>query len=234
MEFVNDDKSNIIGISTTSGDTLFNNLDNPFYHNGTNNDICNTFQTSSKSATDLEANKRDDDKNTNLNVNIYRFKFTNEFTAELYKFSKIHQYDHRKDFKEAWEKWMEENDDIVDEEVRRLDNLGYEGDILDKMFKSARYYFRKKSTEKKEPSKRRIYVGSQKELLDAMDEHIKSNISTGDFKPSDGFDEFCKENVGLLKEQVNQLVRSGITDSNEVKSKIKKTYKNRYFLFISK
>ena len=172
--------------------------------------------------------------NIDDSINIYRYKFTNEFTIELYKFSKVHQYDHRKDFKEAWEIWIDENSNLVDDEVRRLTNLGYNGDILNKMFKSARYYFRKKSTEKKEPAKRRTYVGSQKDLLEAMDDHIKSNISSGEFKPADGFDEFCKQNVDILKDQVNQLIRSGITDSNEIKSKIKKTYKNRYFLIISK
>ena len=94
---------------------------------------------------------------------------------DLNKFAKIHQYDHRKDFKEAWEIWVEENDDIVQEEVDRLNNLGYDGDILDKMFKSARYYFRKKSTEKKVPQKRRSYVGIQSALLEAMDKHIIDN-----------------------------------------------------------
>lgn len=182
---------------------------------------------------DIERNETNE-TNIDDNINIYRYKFTNEFTNELYKFSKIHQYDHRKDFKEAWEIWIDDNSNLVDGEVRRLTNLGYNGDILDKMFKSARYYFRKKSTEKKEPVKRRIYVGSQKDLLEAMDNHIKTNISSGEFKPADGFDEFCKQNVDILKDQVNQLIRSGITDSNEIKSKIKKTYKNRYFLIISK
>ena len=111
------------------------------------------------------------------NVSIYRYKFTDDFTQELYKFSKIHQYDHRKDFKDAWQIWTEENENLVDGEVRRLTNLGYDGDVLDKMFKSARYYFRKKDTDKKEPQKRRVYVGVQKELLEAMDEHIISNIN---------------------------------------------------------
>jgi hypothetical protein len=168
----------------------------------------------------------------NANINIYRFKFTDDFTSELFKFSKIHQYDHRKDFKEAWNLWMEENDGIVSEEVRRLTNVGYSGDILDKMFKSARYYFRKKSTEKKAPAERRIYVGVQKDLLEAMDMHIKSKINDDNYKPSEGFDEFCKENIDLLKEEVNFLCRNGLTDSEEIKRKIKKTYKNRYFLFI--
>jgi hypothetical protein len=85
---------------------------------------------------------------------------------ELFKFSKIHQYDHRKDFKEAWEIWTENNDELIEDEIRRLNNFGYDGDVVDKMFKSARYYFRKKSTEKKEPRKRRSYVGIQSELLE--------------------------------------------------------------------
>ncbi len=181
-----------------------------------------------------DSNEPTSEKINDINVNIYRYKFTNEFTNELYKFSKIHQYDHRKDFKEAWEIWTEDNSELVDEEVNRLLSLGYDGDILDKMFKSARYYFRKKSTEKKEPTKRRIYVGSQKELLEAMDQHINSNIASGEFKPSDGFDEFCKQNVDILKEQIGILCRAGITDTNEVKYKIKKTYKNRYFLITNK
>jgi hypothetical protein len=195
--------------------------------NSLHNDTSNTIQIS---LTTLEERK----DNMNNIINIYRYKFTNEFTDELYKFSKIHQYDHRKDFKEAWEIWMEDNSLLLDEEVRRLSNLGYEGDIIDKMFKSARYYFRKKSTEKKEPSKRRMYVGSQKELLEEMDEHIKKRFHLGDCKPSDGFDDFCKVNVELLKEQVSSLLRSGITDSNEIKAKIKKTYKNRYFMITNR
>lgn len=172
--------------------------------------------------------------NNDINKNIYRYKFTDDFTSELFKFSKVHQYDHRKDFKEAWEIWMEDNDDIVNNEVRRLTNVGYDGDIIDKMFKSARYYFRKKSTEKKAPSERRDYVGTQKDMLDAMDSHIKSKINDSNYKPSDGFDEFCKSNLDLLKEEVSNLCKNGFTDSNEIKQKIKKTYKNRYFLIISK
>ena len=233
MEILNNVTSNFTGIvgSHPSSDFI-DCIDN----NRADMDIRDSLHTTELYSINLDENKRDVIKNDNdiINVNIYRFKFTNDFTNELYKFSKIHQYDHRKDFKEAWEKWVEENVDIIEEEVRRLTSLGYQGDILDKMFKSARYYFRKKSTEKKEPVKRRLYIGSQKDLLESMDEHIKSNIFTGEFKPSIGFEEFCKENVDIIKEQINILVQAGFTDSNEIKAKIKKTYKNRYFLIISK
>jgi hypothetical protein len=178
--------------------------------------------------------RKDELENDEFNVNIFRYKFSEDFTKPLYQFSKIHQYDHRKDFKEAWNIWIEENEDLVNKEVRRLTELDYKGDVLDKMFKSARYYFRKKSTEKKEPQKRRVYVGIQSELLVAMDKHINANKRNNNYKPSTGFDEFCKEYIEILKVEVTSLCKSGITDSEEIKNKIKKTYKNRYFMSISK
>ena len=195
------------------------------------NDRCNTISNTERS--EIDDDKIDKFEN-DVNINIYRYKFTDEFTSELFRFSKVHQYDHRKDFKEAWNSWLEENDCIVTVEKRRLTNLGYDGNIDDKMFKSARYYFRKKGTEKKAPMERRVYIGVQKDLLDAMDNHIKSAINSKDFKPSEGFDDFCKKNIDLLKREVNVLCQNGVADSNEIKKKIKKTYKNRYFLFISK
>lgn len=171
-----------------------------------------------------------------INKSIYRYEFTDECTLELFRFSKVHQYDHRKDFKEAWEIWMENNEDIVTSEVIRLTKLGYNGDIIDKMFKSARYYFRKKSTVKKEPLERRNYVGIQKDMLDAMDFHIKTkmNDSNYNYKPSDGFDDFCKNNLDILKKEISKLCNDGFTNSTEIKQKIKKTYKNRHYLLVSK
>jgi hypothetical protein len=167
-----------------------------------------------------------------INIQIYRYKFTDEFMNELYVFSKVHQYDHRKVFKEAWELWLEENNNIIISEVKRLTELGYDGNIIEKMFKSARYYFRKKSTEKKELTERRIYVGVQKALLESMDKYIISSVIKENYKPSESFNEFCKDHVELLKDQVHLLCKNGFRNSNEIKNKIKKTYKNRYFLLL--
>jgi len=174
-----------------------------------------------------------DDREDNINVSIYRYKFTQNFMDELYKFSKIHQYDDRVSFKEAWEHWVEESEELVEGETLRLEDLGYEGDVLDKMFKSARYYFRKKSTTKPEPKERRKYIGVQKDLLDAMDTHIKTGINSDEYKPSDGFNHFCINNIDVLKAEIDRLLENNI-DSDEIMKKIKKTYKNRYFIKISK
>ena len=219
------------GNNTGMCDTSVIDIDNYCHNIRTNVDRHDTFCSTIE---DTNFNERKNTNDNNINVNIYRFKFNENFTDELYKFSKIHQYDHRKDFKEAWEIWIEERDDIISEEVRRLSNLGYDGDILDKMYKSARYYFRKKSTEKKAPQKRRAYQSVQKDLLESMDEHIKSHVNDENYKPSDGFDSFCKENKDLLQEEVAILCKNGFTDSEKIKQKIKKTYKNRYFILIKK
>jgi len=168
----------------------------------------------------------------NIIIHTYRYKFTETFMTKLYTFSKIHQYDHRKVFKEAWEIWVEENDNIVKDEINRLKTLGYCGDILDKMYKSSRYYFRKKRTEKKELKERREYMAVQKELLNAMDEDIKLSLNNENYKPSEGFVYFCKNHIELLKEQINIFCKNGFANSKEIKEKIKKTYKNRYFLII--
>ena len=174
------------------------------------------------------------DNELSLPSTIFRFKFTEEFMEELHNFSKIHQYDHRKDFKDAWVKWTEENQDIIAKEVDRLVAMGYpnEDDIVDdKMFKSARYYFRKKSAVKPEPKQRRQYIGVDHELLENMDIHIRTNIYNDDYKPKTAFIMFCKEYDTILRQTIEQM---SISDAKMIQEKIKKTYKNRYFMLTNK
>ena len=82
------------------------------------------------------------------------------------------------------------NKQEIDKESARLVALGYEGNIKEKMYKSARYYFRKKSEEKKEPAKSREYKAIDREIIDSMDIHIQRNITTDDYSPANGFDKF--------------------------------------------
>jgi hypothetical protein len=175
-----------------------------------------------------------EEKNTKLNAPIFRFKFTEEFMEDLYKFAKIHQYDHRKDFKEAWQIWLEENEDIVQEEADRMHYLRYDGDVLDKMFKSARYYFRKKSPIKAEPKQRRQYISVSHELLEAMDMHIRTNIGSNDYQPKTGFIDFYEVNKRLIMQTFKSFFEQNIKDSEFIQTKLKKTYKNRYFMLTNK
>lgn len=167
-----------------------------------------------------------------MSPTIFRFKFEDQTIEALHYFAKVHQYDDRHAFKEAWEKWCDENMDIIRTETNRLTSLEYDGDVVDKMFKSVRYYYRKKSDMKSVTQKRKTYVGVTSTLIDAMNQHIMVNITNKKFKPSNGFDEFCMEQRTILQEEVNSLFQSGVQDPDDIKEKIKKTYKNRYFMII--
>jgi len=182
--------------------------------------------------------------NTNDNddfiIEIFRFKFTKEFMEELYQFSKIHQFLNRKDFKEAWIMWEEKNSLIIQAEIDRLNHLDFHGDILDKMFKSARYYFRKRvdNVTSKDCNKieNRKYQCSSKLLLETIEQHIKTILCKEDSvkKPSIAFLDFCKVNKDLLKDEILDLNKQGIIELKDIQIKIKKTYKNKYFSILHK
>jgi hypothetical protein len=188
--------------------------------------ICNNDNNTEYTEKDREKDLETDD----FTVTIFRFKFTEEFMEELHSFSKIHQYDDRKDFKEAWEIWTEAYSDLIESEEQRLQRLGYEGDTLDKMFKSARYYFRKKSPIKTEPKQRRPYINVTHDILAAMDQHITATIGSENYQPKNGFVSFCIENETVLKQTISKIFEQGIRDAPTIQEKLKKTYKNRYFL----
>lgn len=138
---------------------------------------------------------------------IFRFNFDETFASDLLSFSKINQYLDRKEFKEKWEEWVNEHDEKIQTEIRRLETLGYKGDVMVKMFKSARYYFRTKSSS--EPKQRRQYLPQDKAILQKIDDFLESDMKTPDFTPKTSFVKWCD---GLEKEE------------------LKKTFKNRYYL----
>ncbi len=167
--------------------------------------------------------------NKNANINIFRYNFEDNVMEHLTAFAKIHQHDDRKTYKESWKQWLEDNKELVSEEESRLHSLGYQGDVIDKMYKAARYYFRKKSNVKPDPKKRRKYISMEHELITAMDNHINRNLSNPNYTPSGGYSEFCPIHVDIIRGEINRMIELGIS-TEDISVKFKKTYKNRYFI----
>lgn len=163
------------------------------------------------------------------NINVYRFKFSNQFMNELLIFSKINQHAERKLYNEKWNEWISEKKDIINIEIQRLEKLGYTGNILNKMFKSSRYYFRKKILNKNQVKKRQKYNLLDKNLLYKMDMHILHNIKENNYTPAKGFNSFCLENTDFIKNEIIRLLKEQNISSENISYKIRKTYKNRYF-----
>ena len=82
---------------------------------------------------------------------------------------------------------------------------------MEKMYKSARYYFRKKPLVSTIPKERRQYSKADREILRDMDEHAKENKRE---KPSVGFEKYCELHPELDKDEPG----------------LKKKYKNRHFI----
>ena len=166
---------------------------------------------------------------TEVSPTIYRYKFTDEIVAMLTTFAKTHQYDDRHTYKQAWVSWYGDNLEVLEREVRRIINLGYDGNVADKMFKAGRYYFRKKSSSSTEPQVRRKYITFDSAILDAMDKHIIANMNDLDYSPASGYTNFCENNIPVLKKEINSICSKHIITQEDMTLKIKKTYKNRYF-----
>jgi hypothetical protein len=195
----------------------------------------------------------------------HRLDFSANCTEELEEFSRIHRYDDRKTFKEAWTIWIQQKDtqNMIDEEysfaqnTQVLDEHLSKKTLLDKMFKSVRYYHRKKwihdTTETVEldgsnqVSNEVIYSkkaaqklkGFSKEFLAMIDKSIQEQIQHHTKKQNnhvititqkelfDGFCETCKKEI--FQECINQKQINGPETLDTIFPRLKKTVKNRYY-----
>ena len=225
-----------------------------------------------------------------INKKTFRFEFSADIMELIERFAIVHQYDERKSYKEHWNNWYNENKEEMEKEIERMNNVGYVGDVKDKMFKAGRYYFRKKNIKKQgtehqhkqveqheqveqqkqveeqkqveqheqveqqkhehQPFRlqiqkkndsttnekpRRNYITMLESTLNSMDIHIKTSLANNtEFKPSDGYKDFCENNVSILRTEIQRMVTDNIMDKNDISDKIKKTYKNRYYMITKK
>jgi hypothetical protein len=188
--------------------------------------------------------------NQKIQLKTFRYIFTSSVVDLLSTFSKVHQYDDRHEFKDAWKKLLDDecSQQIINAEIERLNGIGFKDDILDKMFKSARYYYRKK-IEKSNPAQkeRKPYEGVTAEILAEIDNHIKTQISKNikpinnvdktllisKISPAASFDNYCLEHKSTILRKFQQdftaetsaQTTDNITQTIDI---IKKTYKNRF------
>jgi hypothetical protein len=192
---------------------------------------------------------------TKIKIETMRFVYSDEFTKEIEYFSKIHQYDDRRIFKEEWKKWIEEENikKRIESEIEHIQSNGYKGDIMDKMYKSARYYYRKKNKTEEEVAIQKNnedndefqknadgYSGLSKEMIKHMDSHIlemiyknteKTNSETmiSKVKASSAFDDFCQNYINEITDEIYRLKEKIKLNPVETSTKFKKAYKNRFY-----
>lgn len=166
------------------------------------------------------------DNNENVKK-TYRFKLDPNMINIISDFAQIHQYDDRHDFKEHWKQFTETHETEINTEITRLQQMGYDGNVVNKMFVSARYYFKNKKEKEEEDThkERKEYIIISKHILNLMDDLINNNKSV---KPSILFDTFADKYKESIDREVLQLQH--IMNMNDINKKLKKTFKNRYFI----
>lgn len=188
-----------------------------------------------------------------VTIKTNRHTYSEEVVEQLSSFAKVHEYDGRKEFKEAWHKWMEEPDikNLIVTELARLTLNGLTGDILDRMYKSARYYYRKKGGEAvTEPTIRKEYEGLPRTVLKTIDDYIYSEINRNIAETEKGggnhiititaaksFTTYCKLHYDVISDllppvnnEANCNVNTNMREElKKVTDRLKKTYKNRFY-----
>ena len=156
-----------------------------------------------------------------------------ELAQQIKQFASANRYFDRKLYKKNWKTWCEDNKELILQEERILRENNYKGDVISKLYKSARYYYSKKTNEQKklQYKPRQKYVGVGSIIIKAMDEHISINMILKEYTPAKGFDTFCKKYTDMLRSEIKLICKKNVDlTSHDILNKIKKTYKNRYFL----
>lgn len=161
---------------------------------------------------------------------IYRFSFSKTFILLLERVAENRRNDSLADFRRHWSIWKDGHNAEIQRETAELEARGYKGNVDQKMFKSARYYFRNKKKEKSTPKKRRKYISLRRPFLEDIDRHISDVAVVEQQKPAFAFNHFCgsPEYNKYMESERLRLKELGL-EVALIDDKIKKTYKNRYF-----
>jgi hypothetical protein len=174
-------------------------------------------------------------------IKVFRYNLCDDIMSLITQFAQVHQADDRQTYKDAWQNWLITNRQVIDIEISRLNQLGYTGDVEDKMFKAGRYYFRgkvaiKAKTESAESAesaekKTRDYVVMNTNVIQIMDRHLTDMMTTQNFRPATGFTHFCQNHCDILQNEITRLIKQNNNfTAADLSTKIKKTYKNRYYM----
>lgn len=157
----------------------------------------------------------------------FRFVYSPEIESMLRTFAKEHEEEERKQFKQSWQVFVEENKPLLEKEAERITKEGYDKDVYAKMFHTIKYYYVKKSKKQKQQEeceetgdsgKERTYNKLGKEWIGNIVHFIKDDLEmykgTKEMKPEYSFNRFLEKHTLGCK---------------EFELRVKKSYKTQYY-----
>lgn len=176
----------------------------------------------------------------------FRFDFSHKVKLMLADFANMNMGVSRKEFTDAWFKWVGHTTikTILTSETNQMESDGFDGDVLDKMFKSVRYYHRKRESVKNESTSQSTGKHQNRfsrEFLKQMDNYIQSqiddlkNVNTTHGKEvntlaqSVAYIQYCEVNQNNILSEFRSIKQQRGKLSDMMADKLKKTYKNRFY-----
>lgn len=170
----------------------------------------------------------------------YRHDFSEECKMHLAEFAETNHELSRKEYVESWREWVKTYQNLVQNECDDLKREGFKGDTLDKMFKSARYYHRKKPNIPKQPiplPQKRTYIRLPVPLQTCMDEHIRTFITNHarDNTPelqitqTEAFTDFIKTNSTIILNELVEIKKREGSLEETMGQKIQKRYRDKFY-----
>ena len=171
-------------------------------------------------------------------IPTHRFTLSTNVVNKLNEFarSELSGSKRRSEMDALWQRFVQANANLFDEETRRLRNIGYTGDLNTKMYRSVLYYRKpnEDGSERRgngEPQERREYIATPSDLLPIMDEHIETQcFGENPLSPAAGWAHFQAQKAADLEIAQQAITGSDLLSSNDALTKLKETYKNRHFL----
>jgi hypothetical protein len=187
-----------------------------------------------------------------ITIPTYRHAFSKDVIDTLNEFSRIHRHDDLTDFKKYWGVLLHDNRVLFSTEHDRLVEGGFKGNVMDAMFKSSRFYYRKlhlNNNPTKSVNKKR-YMCLTDDFLHSIDKHIERTISLklssssckdsssfiSHVNPATSYTDFCSTHLTDIRIEVDTLIANikAKNDSplsgEDIIFKFKKTYKNRFYV----
>ena len=96
---------------------------------------------------------------------VFRHEFSDVCFSLLKEFAHTNAQLPRKAYKQAWEQFTDANAEFIAQETARLADAGYTGDVVIKMFKTAKYYL----TKREKKSEKKMTTEANKVATDAGD-----------------------------------------------------------------
>lgn len=189
--------------------------------------------------------------NTNIRLQMSKYVFSQDLSVHLHGFSKIHCKEPLKIFKQGWNAWIQTPviHDLICQEIGRIRAnhfVGPDEAIMEKMYTSARFYYRKKEKKdgslkdsssikddnkkdddecdnNKKDDNKKIYIGFSNTFIQIMDIEIKKIIL--DERLDDNDDESIKDPIKISQQQMMDLfMTSQIDKIREEIGRLKKKY----------